>query len=149
MILCIQITRGRVDFNGDSAVIRPCWHQVSNLGQRNAYNLFNLLGSLLCFHTSPKTLMVVHLPEVLKHCSHPFSVDSAFWFTGSWPRSCSTCSSCSSSCSARSLSPQKTRSTKTRRGTCSSATPTTASPPSSPSSAVSRSVLEHSYRPEP
>ena len=31
LILSIQITRGRVDCNGDSAVKSPCWHQVSNL----------------------------------------------------------------------------------------------------------------------
>ena len=30
-ILCVQITRGRVDLNGDSAAKSPCWHQVLNL----------------------------------------------------------------------------------------------------------------------
>ena len=29
--LCIQITRGRVNFNGNSAEKSPCWHRVSNL----------------------------------------------------------------------------------------------------------------------
>ena len=31
MILCIQITKGRVDFNGDSALKSPCWLWVLNL----------------------------------------------------------------------------------------------------------------------
>ena len=31
LVLCIQITRGRVDFNGNSAAKSPCWHRVSNL----------------------------------------------------------------------------------------------------------------------
>ena len=31
LILCIQITKGRVDFNGDSAVKSPCWRGVVNL----------------------------------------------------------------------------------------------------------------------
>ena len=31
LILCIQITRGRVPFNGDSTAKSPCWHQVLNL----------------------------------------------------------------------------------------------------------------------
>jgi hypothetical protein len=31
LILCIQITRGRVHFNGDSTAKSPCWHRVSSL----------------------------------------------------------------------------------------------------------------------
>ena len=31
LILCLQITRGRVHLNGDSTAKHPCWHQVLNL----------------------------------------------------------------------------------------------------------------------
>ena len=31
LILYVQITLGRVDFNGDSIVKSSCWHQVLNL----------------------------------------------------------------------------------------------------------------------
>ena len=31
VIMCLQITRAREDFNGDSAVKSLCWHQILNL----------------------------------------------------------------------------------------------------------------------
>ena len=35
LILCIQITRGRVHFNRDSTAKSPCWHRVLNLWPSN------------------------------------------------------------------------------------------------------------------
>ena len=35
LILCIQITSGRIDFNGDSPEKSPCGHQVSNIRPSN------------------------------------------------------------------------------------------------------------------
>ena len=39
LILCIQITRGRIKFNGDSTGKSPCWHQISNLPTHMIFNL--------------------------------------------------------------------------------------------------------------
>ena len=45
LILCTQITRGRVDFNGDSAVKIHCWKRV--------FNMLPLDPDLLCFAAVP------------------------------------------------------------------------------------------------
>ena len=49
--LCIQITRRRVDFNGDSTVNDPCWCRDSN---------HDLPNQVLCFAASPSSQDLVH-----------------------------------------------------------------------------------------
>ena len=49
LILCKLITRGRIEFNGDSTGKSPCWHQISNLPTHMIFNLQPYLQKWFCY----------------------------------------------------------------------------------------------------